>query len=541
MAWFSASTLVLLLLICSAIALGIVLPVKRLMAVTHRLALGELHVRVARGGIKELDSLAVSFNQMAEQLAAAQATTEAHHQQLEARIAERTLQLKHLAEHDPLTELPNRRQLFAQLDSGLRQAATQGFHVGVFILDLDNFKNINDSAGHAYGDRVLQSVAQRLDEVVTGRGYSARLGGDEFTIVQETAPSSDEIRLFGEQLLQAFQRPLLVDGRELLMSVSLGASFYPQHGQSAEELLRAADAALFRAKQLGRNQLNVFSPELLAAAAARFSTEQALRHAIERGEFDLAFQPEVRIDTLEVALVEALLRWRLPDGRQASTPEFLAIAEDSGLILDISDWVLRSAIEAAAALYRGSWPNVCVAINVSARQLLDQQFVGRVEQLLRKHSLPAECIEIELTENVLQTGRATIDGLSALRAMGAGIALDDFGTGFSSLTSLEQLPLTRVKLDRSLITCIDSNTRALAIARSIIELGQRLGLKMTAEGIERPEQLCLLWEHEKLHLQGYLLSRPVSVAQLPSVIADLPMRMQSLLLSSPGPDRRQSQ
>jgi EAL domain-containing protein (putative c-di-GMP-specific phosphodiesterase class I) len=155
-------------------------------------------------------------------------------------------------------------------------------------------------------------------------------------------------------------------------------------------------------------------------------------------------------------------------------------------------------------------------------------------QLLREHSLPAECIEIELTENVLQTGRSTIDGLSALRALGAGIALDDFGTGSSSLTSLEQLPLTRVKLDRSLITCIDSNTRALAIAQSIIELGQRLGLKMTAEGIERPEQLCLLWEHEKLYLQGYLLSRPVSVAQLPAAIADLPMRMRSLLLSAPS-------
>jgi diguanylate cyclase (GGDEF)-like protein len=481
-----------------------------------------------------LDSLAVSFNRMAEQLAAARAETEAHRHQLEARIAERTLQLKHLAERDPLTELPNRRQLFSQLDAGLRHAATQASRVGVFILDLDNFKNINDSAGHAYGDRVLQSVAQRLEEAVTGKGYSARLGGDEFTIVHENAASNEEIRLFGEQLLQAFQKPLSVDGRELLMSVSLGASFYPEHAQSAEELLRDADAALFRAKQLGRNQLNIFSPELLAAAASRFSTEQALRHAIERGDFELAFQPEVRIDTLEVTLVEALLRWRLPDGRQASTAEFLAVAEDSGLILEISDWVLRSAIEAAAALYRGPWPQACVAINVSARQLLDRQFVARVQELLRQHSLPAECIEIELTENVLQTGRSTIDALSALRALGAGIALDDFGTGFSSLTSLEQLPLTRVKLDRSLITCIDSNARAFAIAQSIIELGERLGLKMTAEGIERPEQLCMLWAHEKLHLQGYLLSRAVSIGQLPGVIADLPMRMRSLLLSAPS-------
>ncbi|HEX7418190.1 MAG TPA: EAL domain-containing protein, partial [Steroidobacteraceae bacterium] len=537
-AWVSGAVLLLLGVICIGTTLRIVGPVRRMMRATRMLAQGALQTRVRRGGIKELDALATSFNVMAQQLAVAQEISRDHQHELETRIVQRTRELQHLAEHDALTELPNRQQLFAQLQAALDHAGANSCLVGVFILDLDNFKNLNDSIGHAYGDGVLQSVAQRLEQTVSSFGFSARLGGDEFTVVFERASDVQQIHAAGTRLMQAFQEPLLVDGRELLLSISVGASFYPDHAQNAEALLRAADAALFQAKQLGRNQLRVYSPELLEAAKSRFSTEQGLRHAIERGEFELAFQPEVHVGTFDVRMVEALLRWRRPHGMHASTTEFLAVAEESGLILEISDWVLHSAIQTAASWYHGKWPAVRMAINVSARQLLDRQFVDRIQGLLRTHRLPSHCIEIELTENVVQTGASTLEALHSLRDCGIGVALDDFGAGYSSIASLEQLPLTRVKLDRSLIAGIDSSARSLTITEAIIKLATGLGLEITAEGIERPQQLALLLKHDRLFLQGYLLSRAVPAQELPALLRTMSDRMQSLLLSIDAPAGR---
>jgi EAL domain-containing protein (putative c-di-GMP-specific phosphodiesterase class I) len=255
---------------------------------------------------------------------------------------------------------------------------------------------------------------------------------------------------------------------------------------------------------------------------------------LERGEFELVFQPEINATTLATDLVEALLRWRLPDGRLASPSEFLTIAEESGLIMEISDWVLRASIETASRWHHGAWPEARVAINLSSRQLLDGGFVKHVMDLLREHRLPARCIEIELTENVLQTGAATIDVLRQLRGHGVAIALDDFGTGYSSLASLEQLPLTRVKLDRILIASIHTSARSAAIARAIVGLCHDIGLEVTAEGIESPEQLALLTELTPIYLQGYLLARPVSAEKLLPVMASLPNHMASLLLAWPA-------
>ena len=405
------------------------------------------------------------------------------------RLAARTRQLQELAEQDPLTGLPNRRELFMLLDAAIERSLADGTHVGVFFVDIDNFKYINDTMGHAFGDRVLVSFAQRL-QATTTFGFAARLGGDEFTVVIDGARSNDDIRAAGSDIVQAFQKPLTVDNPDLVVSVSVGASIFPEHEKTSEAFLKAADAALFRAKVMGRSQLSVFTPELLEAAAAKFTTEQGLRRAIDRGEFELFFQPEISAEALETVIVEALIRWRTPDGTFATPHQFLAIAEESGLIMEISDWVLQSAIEAAAHWHHGAWPQVRVSINVIPRQLFDAGFVDRLRELLRVHRLPARCIEIELTESVLQTGAPTIDALKRLRAHGVAIALDDFGTGYSSFASLEQLPLTRIKLDRSLIADIDSSPRSAAIAHAIVAMCQELGLDITAEGIERPEQFA---------------------------------------------------
>ncbi len=530
--WLSVIVLLLLLGTIVNTVRSVVLPVRRLVRATERLAQGEAGVSVPRGGAKELDTLAVAFNQMAERLSAAQEVARQYHGQLEAKVEERTRQLMHLAAHDPLTRLPNRRQFLVQLHETLACAAAENALTGVFFLDLDHFKNVNDSMGHVFGDRVLQAVAERLRDAVGDFGYCARLGGDEFTVVCASARSTEEIEQAADRIVGSFQEPLVVDGRELLMGLSLGASVFPDHGRDPEGLLRAADAALFHAKAQGRSRVRVFSPELLEAAAARFATEQGLRRAVERGEFELHFQPEVDLATGEVDVVEALLRWRLPDGSYASPQDFLPVAEDCGLIREIGEWVVQSTVEHAARWREAAWPPVRVAVNVSALQLLDNRFVKRLQKALHRHRVPPESIEVELTENVLQTGRDTTEALALLRELGVGVALDDFGTGYSSLVSLQQLPLSRVKLDRSLIATIDTSARSQAVTRAIIALCQSLGLEITAEGVERKEQLAWLLGYPAMHLQGFLLCRPVAEADLLTALTGMPARMDALLLQT---------
>ena len=475
---------------------------------------------------------------MSAELATARAVSRDYQADLEQKVQERTHRLQELSERDPLTGLPNRRHLFALLDTAIERARDGAHLVGVMFLDIDNFKYINDGMGHAFGDSVLVAMGQRLDELAKVRGFAARLGGDEFTVIWEHARSLEDIRELGQGIVTAFRSPLLVDGRELVVSVSAGACAYPVHAQDAAVLLEAADMALFRAKALGRSQLSMFTSDLLDVAAAKFATEQGLRRAIERGEFELYFQPEISAETLEIGLVEALIRWRGADGRLIPPGEFLAVAEESGLGIEIGDWVLRSAISAASQWQRGAWPEARVAINVSPRQLADGKFADRVQELLAEYQLPTRCIEIELTESVLQTGIATVEALERLRAYGIAVALDDFGTGYSSLASLEILPLTRIKLDRTLIQGVDTSERLAVIAAAIINMCQGLGLEITAEGVERPEQFAYLIHHRSMFIQGYLLAKPVPQHELVPLLAVVKQRARELLITSgAGPKR----
>lgn len=523
------AVLALLVFVSLFLVTGISLPVRRLTAATRLLASGDRAARAPRGGSAEVDDLAESFNTMADRIAHAEAKLRAHQAQLERHVAERTQQLHHLAHHDPLTQLPNRRQLSARLAEALTRAGRHS-RLALLFVDVDNFKSINDTLGHSFGDRVLQQIAGRLHAATAGAAsLLARLGGDEFTVLLENVTSDAEVQRCAEHIVATLQQPLTVDGRVLITTASLGASLYPDHATDAEGLLRAADVALFRAKELGRNRAAIYSPALYDAAAQRFRMEQSLRRAVEDGDLLLMFQPQVALPTFEATTVEALLRWRKSDGRIATAHEFIHIAEKTGLIHELTDWVLRSAANTAAGWRAQGWHKACVAVNVSAPQFFESDFVEHVARTLAATGLPPSALELEITETVIQTGPATIESLRRLRALGVPIALDDFGIGYSSLTSLEQLPITRVKLDRQLIEGVDTNPRSAAIVRSIVALCHGLGLQVVAEGVERPAQLDFLSRCGPISVQGYLLARPVDAAATAAEARDAGVRGRQAL------------
>ncbi|MGH8295163.1 MAG: putative bifunctional diguanylate cyclase/phosphodiesterase, partial [Steroidobacteraceae bacterium] len=529
------AVLIVMAIVSTLLVAGISLPVRRLTAATRLLASGDRTVRAPRGGSAEIAELAESFNTMADRISQAEADLRAHQSELERHVAERTQQLHHLAHHDPLTQLPNRRQLADRLAGALARARQTGRRVALLFVDMDNFKSLNDTLGHNFGDRVLQGIAARLQAAAGANSLVARLGGDEFTLLIEELRTVEEAERRAAELVATLQQPLTIEGRALATTASVGASLFPDHADDPEGLLRAADVALFRAKELGRNRFALYRPALYDAAAQRFRLEQALRHAVEAGELLLMYQPEVALGGCEVTSLEALLRWRKPGGRIATATEFIHIAEKSGLIHELTGWVLRTATSTVAAWRAAGWRDARVAINVSPPQFFESDFVSHIARTLESAGLPASALELELTETVLQTGTTTIEALRRLRELGVAIALDDFGIGYSSLTSLEQLPITRVKLDRMLIEGVDSNPRSAAIVRSIVTLCHGLGLQVVAEGVERPSQLEFLTHCGPIAVQGYLLAHPVEAAAAADEARAACARARTLLAAAPSP------
>ena len=527
------AVMAVVLLVSLVLALRISLPVRRLTSATRRLASGDRGVSTRAGGPREIAELAEAFNTMAGKIGIAESELRAHQAVLEQHVADRTRALHHLAHHDPLTELPNRRHLATRLSAALASAAHGRTRFALLFVDLDNFKSVNDTLGHKFGDRVLQLVGTRLQEALGAQAFIARLGGDEFTVLIEDALSADHVCEQAAKVIEALQKPLIVDGRQLSTSASVGATLYPDHARDADSLLRTADVALFHAKDLGRNRYALYTPELYDVAAHRFRLEQALRRAVEAGDLLLMYQPQVQLHTLESVSVEALLRWRKSDGRIASASEFIEIAESTGLMRELTTWALRSATATVKAWRAMGWEKASVAINVSAMQLLDGSFVDHVVEALSVTGLPGDALEVEITETVIQTGRATLDALEKLRELGVAVALDDFGTGYSSLASLAQLPITRVKLDRTLIEGIDRNPRSAAIARAVIALCHGLGLEVVAEGVERPGQLVLLGQCGPIAVQGFLLAAPVEM-QLAAQTAEGAASLAGALLQESG-------
>jgi diguanylate cyclase (GGDEF)-like protein len=387
--------------------------------------------------------------------------------------------------------------------------------VAVLFIDLDHFKTINDGLGHAVGDELLITVARRLQQRLRNEDTLARLGGDEFLVVLENLARPEEAAQIAQALIQLFERPLpLGNERDAYLGASIGISYYPDDGQSADELIRNADAALYQAKAEGRNTYRFYTQELTARAHSRLTMESKLRQAIKRGEFVLHYQPLVDTDNGKPLGVEALVRWNSPEG-MISPADFIPLAEDTGLIVPIGTWVLREACRQAQALRSQGLALDTVAVNLSPRQFRQADLLKQVRDALNDSGLPASCLELEITEGALMDDVAqTQASLRALKSLGLRLAVDDFGTGYSSLAYLRRFPLDKLKIDQSFMHGVPEDHGNLEIVATIITLARSLNLTVIAEGVETSGQLAALRRLGCEQSQGYLFSRPLSLENL---------------------------
>lgn len=426
-------------------------------------------------------------------------------------IKETEAKLAHLAHHDPLTGLPNRLLFNARLEHALSRAHRDSSHVAVLFLDLDRFKNINDSMGHPYGDQLLQVVSSRLAKSVRDEDTVARLGGDEFIIFVEDLADPQAASHIATNTLEQFSTPFCIEGDEVYVNASIGISLYPENGANVETLVKNADAAMYRAKEQGRNNYQFYSTELTTQAFERLSLETSLRHALERDEFVLHYQPQICLETGVLKGAEALLRWQHPEMGMVMPDKFIPIAEDTGLIVPIGEWVLRTACAQNKAWQDAGHPHISIAANLSARQILSPGLADVIKNILQETKLDPGSLELEFTESMaMQNLEDSIKTLQALNALGIDIAIDDFGTGYSSLSYLRRFPINKLKIDRSFVRDICSDEDDAKMIASIITLGQSLNLQIVAEGVETDEQMEFLRAHNCDQVQGYYISRPIA-------------------------------
>lgn len=418
--------------------------------------------------------------------------------------------LEYQATHDILTGLANRSLLTDRLTQAIRGAAIRGEQVAVAFIDLDHFKLINDTLGHHIGDELLRDVARRL--VSCGRDYDtvARLGGDEFVLLLNTHAESDPLGGALERILAVVAQPWSRGPHEFHLTCSIGVALYPQDAGDPQTLLKYADSALYRAKESGRNNFQFFTSELTVRMTQRLEMESKLRRALERGQFELHYQPQFEAGTGRIVGAEALLRCRLPEEGLIMPDRFIGLAEETGLIIPLGQWVLRAACEQLQAWQRDGLGLGRVSVNVSLRQFQHGDLVPTVAQLLRELRMAPCRLELELTESIMMLDGARLsDMLAELRGLGVTVAIDDFGTGFSNLAQLKQLPVDRLKIDRSLLAGIPAQPGDAALLGGIITLGHALGLRLVAEGVETQAQLEFLRANRCDEVQGYHLGRPM--------------------------------
>jgi diguanylate cyclase (GGDEF)-like protein/PAS domain S-box-containing protein len=419
-------------------------------------------------------------------------------------------QMTHSAHHDVLTNLPNRTLLNDRITHTISLARRRNTPLAVLFLDLDRFKHINDSLGHAVGDQLLQSVSNRLLSAVRGSDTVSRQGGDEFVILLSEIAHPEDAATSARKILLSLGAPHSISGNDLNIDASIGVSIYPEDGQDSEALIKNADTAMYQAKESGRNNFRFFTPEMNLRAVERQSLEGSLRHAIERKEFSLHYQPKVNLNTFRITGVEALLRWQHPDHGSVPPSRFVPVAEDCGLIIPIGNWVLSEACRQAREWQGAGLPFKRISVNVSATEFRADTFLAGIRNVLKETGLQARYLDLELTESVLmQHPESASIKLQALKSMGLHIALDDFGTGYSSLSYLQQFPIDILKIDKSFVHKITADSDHCSIVSAIIAMGQNLKQRVIAEGIETQEQLAFLQSRHCAEGQGYLFSPPL--------------------------------
>jgi diguanylate cyclase (GGDEF)-like protein len=432
-------------------------------------------------------------------------------------------QVNYLAHFDGMTNLPNRFRFNEKL---YRALARDGGQVAVMYLDLDNFKSVNDTLGHAVGDRLLQQVARRLENVGADAETIARLGGDEFAVLVPAA-KLDRIDGMAEAFVAELCRPFQLGDHQVVVGTSIGIALAPEHGIDADTLMRSADLALYAAKTRGRNRAIRFEPGMDEAAQARRLIELDLRGALAKDEMRLHYQPLVSASDGETVGYEALIRWEHPVRGTVMPNDFIPVAEETGLIIQIGEWVIRQAVDDLM-----TWPaHINVSINLSPAQMRSPTLIATLVNALARSGVRANRICFEITETVLmQDSEANIETLHKLRAIGVQVALDDFGTGYSSLNYLRSFPFSKIKIDRCFVADIDKREDCRAIVRSVVSLAESLGMTTTAEGVERPEQMELLRSEGCVEVQGYLFSKAVAASELTDLRAPKPRPEQRLVM-----------
>ena len=430
-----------------------------------------------------------------------------------------TARLSYLAQHDSLTDLPNRILLKDRLTQATAVAYRHRQKLAVLFLDVDRFKHINDSLGHAIGDRLLQSVAQRLVGCVRSSDTVSRQGGDEFVVLLSEMTLAQDAAIIAEKILLTLATPHRIDQHELHLTASIGIVTYPDDGSEVETLMKNADFAMYHAKDAGRNNYQFFKPDMNSRAVERQSLENDLRHALERQEFVLHYQPKINLETDSIIGLEALIRWRHPQRGLVPPKQFIPVAEECGFIVPMGRWVLREASRQARAWQDAGLPPLRIAINTSAVELRAKDFVAGVRAILTETGLEARYLELELTETFLmQDSKCTADVLNDLKDIGVHLALDDFGTGYSSLSYVKRFPIDTLKIDQSFVRDLATDADDASIVSAVISMGKSLHMRVVAEGVETRAQLEFLREHSCPFAQGYYFSQPVVAGEFAQLL-----------------------
>jgi diguanylate cyclase (GGDEF)-like protein len=430
-------------------------------------------------------------------------------------------QIEYMAYHDPLTGLPNRTLLKDRLEHAITRARRDTKMLQLIFIDLDNFKDVNDSAGHAQGDELLKEAAERLDNVTRASDTVARLGGDEFIIMVTDVDDMMEIIGLVKRIQEAFAAPFDIDGKLFHITCSIGISVFPGDGEDADTLVRHADLAMYHSKDKGRNKYYLFEEKMAKKINQRIEMEMAMRTAIENDEFQVYFQPQVNIRTLKPVGLEALVRWIKPEGTVVPPGRFIPLAEESGLIIPIGEQIFKKAVEQTCAIRDKSQLDLMLSVNVSARQMDEPAFEKMAAAVIKKNTYPADRLKIEITESLLMRDiNTTMARLENLSRIGISTAIDDFGTGYSSLAYLKQMPITTLKIDKSFIDDIVDDENALALVETIILMANKLNMGIVAEGVEDDIQLEILNQLGDMDIQGYVFARPMPLDELELWLAE---------------------